>query len=130
MARGAGTGRRAPSIFPLGVRFMVAPCSVSTILQRAVNVPKARCHHDAKREINQNIRQIREHQRRPPLAVQMFPHAPDPSVPATKRRAKEGEAATTAKSGSGTISPQPSRELRGDHGRPKSDDHGHLQGAS
>jgi len=68
-ARRAGTGQRAPGIFRPGCRFVVVLCSVSIILQRAVNVPKARCHHDPKREIGQNIRQIREHQRRPPFGL-------------------------------------------------------------
>ena len=63
-----------PVSFALGVRFVVAPRSVSIILQRAVNVPEARYHHDAKREIGQNIRQIREHQRRPHFPVDMLPH--------------------------------------------------------
>jgi len=48
--------------------------SVGIIPQRAVNEPEARCHHNAKDEIGQNIRQIREHQWRPPLPGAMFPH--------------------------------------------------------
>lgn len=61
--------------------------SIGIIFQRAINVPKARGHQDAKDEIRQNIRNIREHQRRPPIGLSRCSRTGrKPSALATKRK--------------------------------------------